>query len=36
LQNNTSEIIHFFEIKNLLIANDLCHFHGMLEYWNIG
>jgi hypothetical protein len=24
------------EIKDLLIAPGLCHFHGILEYWNIG
>jgi hypothetical protein len=24
------------EIKDFLIAPGLCHFHGMMEYWNIG
>jgi len=25
-----------FEIKGLLIAPGLCHFHGMMERWNAG
>jgi hypothetical protein len=31
---NVSEILQLVEIKDLLIAPALCHFHGMMEYWN--
>jgi hypothetical protein len=34
--NNVSEILQLVEIKVLLIAPGLCHFHGMMECWNIG
>jgi uncharacterized protein Usg len=29
-----SEILQLEEIKDLLIVPGLCHFHGMMEYWN--
>jgi len=31
-----SEILQLVEIKDLLMAPGLCHFHGMMEYWNTG
>jgi transposase InsO family protein len=31
---NVLEILQLAEIKDLLIAPGLCHFHGMMEYWN--
>jgi fatty-acid desaturase len=31
---NFSEIVQLVEIKDLLIAPGLCHFHGMREYRN--
>jgi hypothetical protein len=34
LNVNVSEILQLVEIKDLLIASGLCHFHGMMEYWN--
>ena len=31
-----SEILQLIEIKYLLMVPGLCHFHGMMECWNIG
>jgi len=31
-----SEILQLLENKGLLMATYLCHFHGMMECWNIG
>jgi hypothetical protein len=32
---NVSEILQLVEIKDLLIAPGLCHFHGIMERWVI-
>ncbi|KPJ57393.1 MAG: hypothetical protein AMJ42_04715 [Deltaproteobacteria bacterium DG_8] len=31
-----SELIQFIDVRELLVTFDLCHTHGMMEYWNIG
>lgn len=35
-QLNVSEILQLAEIKDFLIDPGLCHFYGMLEFWNSG
>ena len=32
--NDVSEILQLLEMKDLLMVPSLCHFHGMMEYWN--
>jgi len=36
MSNDISEILQLVEIKDLLIAPDLCHQNGRMECWNIG